>query len=40
MALTATLIFDNNYSKEELNKTVETASSMLNNIEEKLKSNT
>lgn len=36
MALTATLIFDNNYSKEELNKTVETASSMLNNIEEKL----
>ena len=36
MALTATLIFDNNYSKEELNKTVETASSMLINIEEKL----
>lgn len=36
MALTATLIFDNNYSKEELNLTIETASSMLENIEEKL----
>lgn len=36
MALTATLIFDSNYSKEELELTVETASNMLDNIEEKL----